>query len=73
MSVWRPFPQAGDGVQPMEYEVKLLPRTQILVDLVVDVDKAIKLRDFQAIDKLRGRLAKERHGHLLIRKIDEAM
>ena len=69
----RPPIQPGDGVQPLEFEVRLIPVLQKRVDLIVSVDKAIQRRDTDAMQALKAKLAKERHGHLLIRKINEVM
>lgn len=70
----RPPPaQPGDGMQPMEYELKFMPHLQRRCDLVVAVDKAIQRRDVDAMETLRARLVKERHGHLLVKKIDEVL
>lgn len=65
--------QPGDGIQPLEFEVKLVPQIQKRVDLVVAVDKAIQRRDAMAAKNLKRKLSRQRHGHLLIKRIDEEL
>lgn len=45
-------PQAGDGIAPLEYEGKMLPRIQARIDKIVESDRAITAHDIPTMIKL---------------------